>query len=123
MNFSAVHAPSVYADYLNDVEIYRGRNKLYTNLMNEQTPKELNDEIGKQILLTNRRIPRSEIAVRVAHMDSYNMKHLCNDWFYDAEPSFTNWGPIETVSIYGSYKYFKVNTLSSVNNWHVSIAY
>lgn len=45
-----------------------------------------------------RRVPRSEIAKRVAHIDNYHMKQLCNDWFYDAEPSFTNWGPIETVS-------------------------
>lgn len=55
-------------------------------------------DIGTQILGLGRRLPRSEIAKRVAHVDSYHLKHLCNSWFYDAEPSFTNWGPVEGVS-------------------------
>lgn len=50
------------------------------------------------MLYLNRRVPRSEIAKRVSYIDSHQMKHLCNKWFYDAEPSFTNWGPIEGVS-------------------------
>jgi hypothetical protein len=63
-------------------------------------------------------VPRSEGAKRVAHIDNYHMKNMCNSWFYDAEPSFTNWGPIEGVSQVGSYKYFKVNTMSTVLNTH-----
>jgi hypothetical protein len=73
------------------------------------------------MLYLNRRIPRSEIAERVSHMDAHHMKHLCYEWFYDAEPSFTNWGPIETTSCVGSYKYFKVNTMSTVTNTHHSL--
>ena len=66
-------------------------------------------------------MPRSELAKRVSHIDSYYLKHLCNKWFYDAEPSFTNWGPIEGVSQVGSYKYFKINTMSTVTNAHHSL--
>jgi len=57
----------------------------------------------------------------VAHLDNYHMRLLCNQWFYDAEPSFTNWGPIEGVSQVGSYKYFKVNTMATVSNAHHSL--
>lgn len=49
------------------------------------------------------------------------MRQTCNEWFYDAEPSFTNWGPIESVSQVGSYKFFKVNTLATVTNMHHSL--
>lgn len=73
------------------------------------------------MLYLNRHLPRSEIAKRVSHIDSYHMKHLCYEWFYDAEPSFTNWGPIEQTSSIGSYKYFKVNTMSTVTNAHHSL--
>jgi hypothetical protein len=50
------------------------------------------------MLYLDRRVPRSEIAKRIANIDNYHMRHTCNEWFYDAEPSFTNWGPIEGVS-------------------------
>ena len=66
-------------------------------------------------------MPRSEVAKRVAHLDKTHIKHTANYWFYDSEPTFTNWGPIEMVSAYGSYKYFKVNTMNTVTNAHHSL--
>jgi len=74
------------------------------------------------MLYLDRRITRSEIAKRVSFIDAYHMKHLCNEWFYDAEPSFTNWGPIEQTASIGSYKYFKVNTMNTVMNTHHSLS-
>merc|ERR1712157_5144 len=82
------------------------------------TPASINADIGANMLQLGRRLPRSEIAKRVAHIDNYHMRHLCYKWFYDAEPSFTNWGPIETMTSCGSYKYFKINTMSTVTNAH-----
>ena len=98
MNYCGVCLPTIYSHYINDVEVFRGRNSLYNKLMSRQAPTEIMHDVGNQILSLGRRVPRSEIAKRVAHLDGHHMKHLCNDWFYDAEPSFTNWGPIETVS-------------------------
>jgi len=68
-----------------------------------------------------RRIPRTEVAKRVANIDNFHLKAMANKWFYDAEPSWTNWGPIEQVSCVGSYKYFKVNTMNTVTNAHHSL--
>lgn len=121
MNYCGVCLPTIYSHFMNDVEVYRGRNNLYNKLLNREAPSEINKEVGQQILALGRRVPRSEIAKRVAHLDAYHMKHLCNQWFYDAEPSFTNWGPIESVSQVGSYKYFKINTLATVSNAHHSL--
>jgi len=121
MNYCGVCLPTIYSHYLNDVEVIRGRNFLYNSLLRSETPESVNSEIGKNMLTLGRRLPRSEIAKRVSHIDNYHIKQLCNEWFYDAEPSFTNWGPIEHVSSVGSYKYFKINTMSTVTNAHHSL--
>jgi len=89
--------------------------------LNTETNQAINKEVGAQLLSLGRRVHRSEVAHRVSHFDAYHMKHLAYQWFYDAEPSFTNWGPIETVSCNGSYKYFKINTMSTVTNSHHSL--
>ena len=73
------------------------------------------------MLYLNRRVPRSEIAKRVSHHDATFMRQLYYKWFYGAEPSFTNWGPIQETSSIGSYKYFKINTMTTVSNTHHSL--
>jgi len=121
MNYCGVCLPTIYAHFMNDVEVIRGRNALYNKMMQGQNNADVNEEIGVQMIQQGRRIPRSEVAKRVAHLDAYHMKGLANKWFYDAEPCWTNWGPIETVSAYGSYKFFKINTMSTVTNTHHSL--
>ena len=121
MNYCGVCLPTIYSHYLNDVEVIRGRNHLYNELLTTETPESINHEIGQQMVQLGRRLTRAEVAKRVAHIDNYHIKNLCNQWFYDAEPSFTNWGPIESVSQVGSYKYFKINTLATVTNAHHSL--
>jgi hypothetical protein len=121
MNYCGVCLPTIYSHYLNDVECIRGRNRIYNDLLNTETVQSVNEEIGQNFLLQGRRVTRTEVASRVAHIDNYLIKDLCNKWFYDAEPSFTNWGPIEQVSSIGSYKYFKINTMSTVTNAHHSL--
>lgn len=118
MNYCGVCLPTIYSHHLNDVEVIRGRNVLYNQLMAMQSATDIMQQIGPQMLNIGRRVPRSEIASRVSHIDAYHLKGMCNEWFYDAEPSFTNWGPVETVAVNGSYKYFKVNTMSTVSNTH-----
>lgn len=122
MNYVGVAVPTIWSHYMNDVEVYRGRNHLYNELMNKDNHSDINNEIGSQMLSIGRRMHRSEIAARVASMDAYHMKHLVNEWFYDAEPSFTNWGPIDNTASIGSYKYFKINTMATVTNMHHSLA-
>lgn len=119
MNYCGVCLPTIYSHYMNDVEVIRSRNHIYNTLMrNSECQTTSNTEVGLQMLQQGRRVHRSEVAKRISNMDAYHMKHMCNKWFYDAEPTFTNWGPIESVSSAGTYKYFKVNTMSTVANMH-----
>ena len=50
MNYCGVCLPTIYSHYLNDVEVIRGRNFIYNNLLINETPEHLNNEIGKNIL-------------------------------------------------------------------------
>ena len=75
MNYCGVCLPTVYAHYINDVEVIRGRNFYYNKLM-DQTENILKEShvIGNQVANLGRRIPRSEMAKRVAHIDNYHLK-------------------------------------------------
>ena len=73
------------------------------------------------MIQTGRRVTRSEIAKRISHIDSYFMKDLCYEYFYDSEPSFTSHGAVESLSSMGSYKYYKLNTLTTVTNMHQNL--
>lgn len=46
MNYCGVCLPTIYSHYLNDVEVYRGRNNLYNKLMNRQGVSQIADDIG-----------------------------------------------------------------------------
>jgi hypothetical protein len=122
MNYIGITVPVTWGQYVNEVEVVRGRNSLWNKLMNVQSSGDINQEIGDQMLALGRRVTRSEVAQRVSHMDAYHMMHLANKWLYDSEPSFTNWGAIEQTSSIGSYKYFKINTLNTTMNTHHSLA-
>lgn len=79
MNYSGVCMPTIYSHYVNDVEVIRGRNHLYNELMNNANNHgEENCSIGTQMLKLGRRVTRSEIASRTSQMDAYHIKHLCN---------------------------------------------
>lgn len=122
MNWMGIHVPVNWGEYTTEVEVVRGRNSYWNSLMKEKSPAEANAEIGRQIIQIGRRVPRSEIAKRISHADADSIRQLAYRWFYDSEPSFTNWGPIEQTSSVGSYKYFKLNTLQTVSNLHHSLS-
>ena len=121
MNWVGLAAPIHYGEYVTEAEVVRGRNAMWNGLMREQNAAEVNAEIGRQMIQTGRRVPRSEIAKRISWADATSVHQLAYQWFYDSEPSFTNWGPIQETSAFGSYKYFKINTMTTVSNLHHSL--
>ena len=122
MNWVGLAAPVHYGEYVTEVEVVRARNAYWNSLMREQNADSLNAEIGRQILQTGRRVPRSEVAKRISWADADSIRQLSYQYFYDSEPSFTNWGPIQDTSSIGSYKYFKLNTMTTVTNLHHSLS-
>ena len=121
MNWAGLAAVTTYGGYINEVEVVRARNNMWNDLMAQHSNEAQNAEIGRQMIQTGRRVTRSEVAKRVSHIDSYFMKELCYEYFYDSEPSFTSHGAVESLSCMGSYKYYKLNTLTTITNMHQSL--
>lgn len=110
------------AQFLNEVEVYRARNKLYNELLQEETGEDVARVIGNQLLFQNRRVPRSEVAKRLAHMDSKHLGKVAFEWFWDAELSAVLWGPIHSVLTYTTYnRPWKRSTLGWYGSAHMSV--
>jgi len=56
-----------YASELNQVEVFRARNKIFNDLLRNENSANVAKEIGTQISYLKRRIPRSEFAKRISH--------------------------------------------------------
>jgi processing peptidase subunit beta len=117
MTYTGIFIPASYGHYINQVEVYRARAKLYNELLNIQSPADVLQFIGPQIQYLNRRVHRSEIAKRISYLDANSVRKVANHWLFDAEPNIVAHGPIEGVSSLSSYKYFKVN--SFINNMNL----
>ena len=68
---------------MNQVEVFRARNKFYNDLIQYQNSQELAQGIAWQLLYLGRRVPRSEIAQRISHFDSEHLTRVARHWFYD----------------------------------------
>lgn len=50
MNYCGVCLPTIYGHYINDVEVIRGRNFMYNQMLNTETPESINKDIGANML-------------------------------------------------------------------------
>lgn len=121
MTYAGIFIPSSYGTYVNQVEIYRARARLYHELLNIQTPGDVLQFIGPQIQYLGRRVHRSEIAKRISYITPDSMKKVCKEWLFDAEPSIVAYGPVEGVAAFSSYRYFKINSYVTATNLHHSL--
>jgi hypothetical protein len=122
MTYTGIFIPAAYGQYINIVELYRARARLYHELLNIQNPAEVLQFIGPQIQYLGRRVHRSEIAKRIAYLTPDSIRKVAREWLLDAEPSVVAYGPIEGISAFGSYRYFKINNYVSAFNLSHSLA-
>ncbi len=119
MTYTGLFIPPSYGVFVNQVEIYRARARLFHELLNIQSPADVLQFIGPQIQYLGRRVHRSEIAKRISYLDSESIRKVAREWLFDAEPNVIAYGPVEAISALSSYKYFKANTyINSFNLLH-----
>lgn len=121
MAYTGIFIPACYGQYVNQVEIYRARAKLYHELLAIQSPSDVLQFIGPQIQYLGRRVHRSEIAKRVSYLNAEHMQKVAREWLFDAEPSIVAFGPIEGISAFASYRYFKINNYCTTANFAHSL--
>jgi len=91
------------ASYINISELYRARNKVYNDLLEEGNSDHNGKVIGKQISYLNRRVSRTEIAKRVSNLDCGILQNVATRWFWDRELAAVAWGPIHYLMVWGHY--------------------
>lgn len=123
MTYTGLAIPPSFGVFLNKVEVYRARARLYHELLNIQSPADVLQFIGPQIQYLGRRVHRSEIAKRISNIDEKSLKKVAREWLFDAEPSVVGYGPVEAIAALSSYKYFKANTFINTNNLTHPLSY
>nr|XP_033815513.1 mitochondrial-processing peptidase subunit beta [Geotrypetes seraphini] len=82
-------------------EVARARNLLKTNMLLQldgSTP--ICEDIGRQMLCYNRRIPLPELDVRIDAVDAKTIRDVCTKYIYDKCPAVAAVGPIEQLPDY-----------------------
>lgn len=88
---------SDWANYLNVVEVFRAKNKLYNELLQQETGVDVSTSIANQLLYLNRAVPRSEIAARISNLEQTHLTRVARHWLFDTEVSAVAWGPIHAL--------------------------
>nr|KAF6319987.1 peptidase, mitochondrial processing subunit beta [Myotis myotis] len=79
-------------------EVARAKNLLKTNMLLQldgSTP--ICEDIGRQMLCYNRRIPIPELEARVDAVNAETIREVCSKYIYDKSPAIAAVGPIEQL--------------------------
>ncbi|OBS71991.1 hypothetical protein A6R68_13435 [Neotoma lepida] len=79
-------------------EVARARNLLKTNMLLQldgSTP--ICEDIGRQMLCYNRRIPIPELEARIDAVNAEMVREVCTKYIYDKSPAIAALGPIERL--------------------------
>lgn len=84
-----------------DSEVNRAKNLLKTNMLlhlDGSTP--ICEDIGRQMLCYNRRIPLHELEARIEAIDATTIRSVCMKYIYNKAPAIAAVGPIEQLPDY-----------------------
>jgi len=84
-----------------DFEVERAKNLLKTNMLLQldgTTP--VCEDIGRQMLCYNRRIPANELEARIEAVTADSIKTACTKYIYDRCPAVAAVGPVENLPDY-----------------------
>jgi len=92
-----------YSQFIDEHEMFRTRNKMFNDLLNQEDGKKLSSEMAHQVSYLGRRIPRSEFATRISNIEKNYLQRVVLDKFFDSDLSLVAWGPIHQVIAYSHY--------------------
>lgn len=79
-------------------ELYRAKNSLYNELIN-RSENQLNtfEDIGEDLAAYKRRLTRSEVATRIAHLNPKDLKKTYKKYLLDPELAYAAYGAVDFV--------------------------
>lgn len=112
MSLNPQNKLSTYAQYMNQSEVYRARNKYFNDLLQQNDSAEVAAENARYAAYLDRVVNRTEIATRISHMTPEYIKTVASRWFWDVETAVTAYGNLHTGMVNGHYnRMFKRATL------------
>jgi len=94
---------SIYAQYINQSEVFRARNKYWNDILEFNDSGLVSFANSKQVAYLDRLISRSEIATRISYMTPCYLQGVATKWFWDKENAITAWGNLHGVVINAHY--------------------
>jgi len=94
---------SIYAQYINQSEVFRARNKYWNDILEFNDSGLVSFANSKQVAYLDRLISRSEIATRISYMTPCYLQGVATKWFWDKENAITAWGNLHGVIINAHY--------------------
>ena len=88
-------------------ELERARNLLKTNMMLQlDGSTQICEDIGRQMLCYDRRIPLTEVEARIDAIDLDYFKKVCQQYIHNRDPVLTVVGPTDTILSYDKINSF-----------------
>lgn len=75
-------------------EVFKAKNRLYNELLQIENGSDLIQTLGSQLIYMGRRVPRSEIATRIASMDVEYLQGVLGKWLWDSQMALALLGPL-----------------------------
>jgi len=124
MSIKTQNQMSTYAQYINQAEVFRARNKYFNDLLELNCPVEVSFDNALQIAYLNRIISHTETATRISHMTPAYVKKVATKWFWDKETVVTAYGNLHGGIINAHYnRTFKRATLGDYSLIMVNFQY
>jgi len=83
-----------------DSQVARAKAALKTHLLQAGDSVSTCEDLGRQILAYNRRMPLAEINQRIDSVDANSLKRVCSKYIYDKCPALAGHGPVEDLTDY-----------------------
>lgn len=115
---------SIYAQYINQAEVFRARNKYFNDLLEFNEPAHVSLANAKQVAYLDRLINRTEIATRISHMNPAYVSKVASKWFWDKETAVTGYGNLHGNVVSAHYnRTFRRATLGEYSQVAVHFVY
>ncbi|CAG9314712.1 unnamed protein product [Blepharisma stoltei] len=86
-----------YLEELSFEEIQRAKNKIYTELLAIEAGSDMIQTLGCQLIYMDKKVPKTEIASRIAAMDKKYLEATYKKWFSEGDTALAIYGPTSTI--------------------------
>ncbi|KAL9303402.1 hypothetical protein ACSQ67_020665 [Phaseolus vulgaris] len=105
LSYAIMHETTKLAYKVSEDDVTRARNQLKSSLLlHIDGTSPVAEDIGRQLLTYNRRIPFAELFARIDAVDASTIKRVANRFIYDKDIAIAAMGPIQRLPDYNKFR-------------------